>query len=342
MRQSGHTKAHIVRRRDIKTALAVLRMKEDNPGFWPGLAKRCNLDVLDVRHRKGYRPRYLDHNEVEDVLSGKISFEEVEGFGNEGKDTTKPQVQLENDLSDNMTDEDYIADESEDDNDNDGTNTTTYQPNPHPPPPPANNPDDPTPSFSEDENEAEQRADLELEHANTVDNQASATEERRLWELVNQPAPASTTEPIVKTEEEEDENAKLTRKPFGARKRRRDLVDWRDVTLYRGEWEGYGHEVLGVSREIVENWRGGKRRRVEEEEEEEEDGLSSGVVRALGDDEVVVEDDDVDDDDDKAGGHSHDEDLESASNADSASSSVIQAKGEVPSAEDMDTDTNEA
>lgn len=53
MRDTGHRKAQIIKTRDVKTALSVLNMKQDCSGFWPGLERRCSLDVVDYRHRKG-------------------------------------------------------------------------------------------------------------------------------------------------------------------------------------------------------------------------------------------------------------------------------------------------
>lgn len=100
---------------------------------------------------------------------------------------------------------------------------------------------------------------FEDEHAEAVDQKASKIEEQRLWKVLSRPAPVDL-DPEIKPE---DEDLETLRKPSGERKTKKDLVDWRDRTLYRGEWEEYGNDVFDVYEELSENRR--KRRRIAKE-----------------------------------------------------------------------------
>ncbi|KAL4792836.1 hypothetical protein BDV19DRAFT_367851, partial [Aspergillus venezuelensis] len=61
--------ATAIKASDVKSAARTLNMKSDNSDFWIGLARRCSLDVEDRRHRKGWNPVQLTHDEVEALLS---------------------------------------------------------------------------------------------------------------------------------------------------------------------------------------------------------------------------------------------------------------------------------
>ncbi|KAL4803191.1 hypothetical protein BDV18DRAFT_145340 [Aspergillus unguis] len=64
-----HESATVVRASDVRSAARTLDMKPDTSDYWIGLARRCSLDVQDIRHKKGWEPIPLDHDEVEDLLS---------------------------------------------------------------------------------------------------------------------------------------------------------------------------------------------------------------------------------------------------------------------------------
>lgn len=102
---------------------------------------------------------------------------------------------------------------------------------------------------------------LEDEHAETIDQKTSNLEEQRLWQVLGRPATIKL-DPNIKPEDGED--LETSRKPTGERKSKEDLVDWRDRTLYRSEWEEYGNEIFDMYEEISENRR--KRRRIAREE----------------------------------------------------------------------------
>ncbi|KAL4914131.1 hypothetical protein BDW62DRAFT_191229 [Aspergillus aurantiobrunneus] len=67
--KASRPSATVVRASDVRRAASTLNMKNDNSDFWIGLARRCNLDVEDRRHKKGWNPVALDYDEVEALLS---------------------------------------------------------------------------------------------------------------------------------------------------------------------------------------------------------------------------------------------------------------------------------
>lgn len=218
MRDTGHRKAKVVKSRDVRSALDVLNMKQSNSDFWIRLARRCSLDVVDSRHRKGWKSIPMDHNAVEDYLSGVISDDNI------AANSTEAENRIEKD-----TDEDK----------NSAISDVRSSSGPIP-------------------EEEQLYLSFEDEHAETLDQKASALEEHHLCHLLNHPTP-SDLDPTIKLEDNEE-----PRRPTGERKTKEDLVDWRDRTLYRSEWEEYGNEMFDVHEDIAEDRR--KRRRIIREE----------------------------------------------------------------------------
>lgn len=110
--------------------------------------------------------------------------------------------------------------------------------------------------------DSESAIDREEEFADILDREASRCEELKLWAVLGQPAPHHLHIPIIS---EEDAKAGL-HKPARERKSKRELVNWRDRTLYRSEWEEYESDLEDVEIELAQNRR--KRRRVEDEHPE--------------------------------------------------------------------------
>jgi hypothetical protein len=231
MRETGNHKARVVRSRDIKTALDVLNMKRDGYDYWAGLARRCSLEVSDVRHLKGWKSVHLDHDEVEAMLSGEIPFD-TEWVQSTSRQRSESRVGSE-------TDGGHTADTVEYDSDS----GSEYEPE-----------HSPIPSTRSSPEVSGGEGDPEDEHAEQIDQKVSCLEEAELWKALSRPAPAF----VIPIKEEGQDNK--PRKPIGERKTVQDLVDWREKTLYRSDWEEYGHEVYDIYEEISEERR--KRRRL--------------------------------------------------------------------------------
>lgn len=243
MRDTGHRKAQIIKTRDVKTALSVLNMKQDCSGFWPGLARRCSLDVVDYRHRKGWRSAYMDHNQVEDVLSGDVSHK------------TNPDGMNPSHLESRS--QEHAADGVTGNNDNDCDSDVRSSPEP----------------MVEQE---QLYLGLEDEHAETVDQKKSNLEELRLWSLLGHRAPVNL-DASVKPESEDD--TRVPPRPTGERKTKEDLVDWRDRTFFRSEWEEYGKDIFDIYEAISEDRR--KRRRIVKEPPRQPSGIASPASVSL-------------------------------------------------------------
>ncbi|RLL93928.1 hypothetical protein CFD26_100605 [Aspergillus turcosus] len=221
MRETGNRKARIVRSRDVRTALKVLNMPQDRFDFWVGLARRCSLQVADLRHKKGWHSELMDYDEVEDILSGKAPVD-ARSTSRRRSESRAPHGTIE-----------------DDDNESDVYSSASS-----------------ILSSPETTPIDEPSVNLEDEHAEEIDQVNNASEEIRLWNLIGQPAPFGISSLPSKTEQ----SSKL-RKPIGERKTKEDLVNWRDRTLYRSDWEEYGHEVHDLYEDLSENRR--KRRRIE-------------------------------------------------------------------------------
>ncbi|EAW11962.1 uncharacterized protein ACLA_007210 [Aspergillus clavatus NRRL 1] len=228
MRETGNRKARVVRSRDVKTALDVLNMTHDRFDFWVGLARRCRLQVADLRHKKGWQSQLMDYNEVEDLLSGKVPFN---GPSDERDSRSRSGSQSSHE----------DADESMDDHDSESAVSSSASS---------------LLSSPELSPVDEPFLDLEDEHAEKIDQKNNSSEELSLWNLMGQSAPQDI-ESLSLAKEEESKSCK----PAGERKLKEDLVDWRDRTLYRSEWEEYGHDIHDLHEDLSENRR--KRRRLE-------------------------------------------------------------------------------
>lgn len=233
IRETGREAAKFLRSRDVKAAIDVLGMKRNKFDFWIGLPRRCSLEVSDIRHRKGWASKYISYDEVEEILSR----EKLDETAHPEMSARKPSrgISRQN-----------VSKEA-------GLYATK---------------DDieraPSPSSSVSsllESDEEIFVDPEDDHAEEVDRKASTLEEVHLWRTLDRPVPADLDIPI-KSEGEDKEEEKTARRPRGQRKTKQDLVDWRDRTLYRSDWEEYGEGTFDLYEELSENRR--KRRRTDE------------------------------------------------------------------------------
>lgn len=262
----GRERANAVRRKDVKAAINILNMKPKRTNFLLNLARRNELVIKDEHKRKGWKAPTIDYDEAEKILNGETDyFQRV-------RDATRTIA------ADNANTEEVGKEDEVDSDNSDGE--YAYQPSRMTSRQPT---ELSSPNASSDEDETS--LDSEEEHANTLDREHSRREELALWHVLEKPAPPRLQTPI--TTEQDDKDA--SRRPTADRKAPQDMVEWRDRTLYRGEWEEYGYEVGDVEEALVENRR--KRRRVEEplsasvvnsEEEEEGEGEEEGDLPQLG------------------------------------------------------------
>ncbi|OJJ72357.1 hypothetical protein ASPBRDRAFT_123508 [Aspergillus brasiliensis CBS 101740] len=233
MRQTGNQKANVVRSRDVKTALDVLNMQRDRSDYWVGLARRCSLKVEDSRHRKGWKAVHMEHDEVEDILSGKLP------LGSKPGERSASRGRSGSRAPETMTDVED-ANYSDDEFESSSTASSVLS----------------SPMLSPVE---EQPVDPEDDHAEQIDGQRSRLEEMNLWKLIGEPPP----QPLEAQIQEYEAQDSIRQRPAGQRKAMEDLVDWRDRTFYRSEWEEYGHDLVDLYDELSESRR--KRRRFDQD-----------------------------------------------------------------------------
>lgn len=278
-----------VRTRDVKAALDTLNMSYDRGNLLVDFARRNGILIKDIRNRKGWKPRVLEYDEVERILSLDDDEYEEPGLG-------PFESEVEYDEDDDYDGEDEEEEEPEEKEEAEqpveqaqgeepGQKPQNYEPEPEPEsepelrpqPEPESEPplvqphlttDQPLPRqrrYSEGSYQSssgeEQDSDAEEVHAAHVDQEYDRREEVRLWQTLNQPIPPLLELPIV-PEEEMGEDSK--NRPFVVRRTREDMVDWRERTLYRAEWEEFGDLGSELEEDLQENRR--KRRRIEAEE----------------------------------------------------------------------------
>lgn len=239
-RQYGRTRVNAVRRKDVNAAINILNMKRNRSNFLLRLARRNELVIEDRQQKKGWKAKTFDYDEAEKILNGESDyFKRVKGLNLANAADTDDEVEKE------VEDEEYEKEDSDGENSHHPSRTTSRQPT-----------EPPSPNISSDSDD--NPFDSEEEHADTLDREHSRIEELKLWHLLEKPPPPHLETPI--TTEQDDKDA--SRKPTAERKAPQDMVEWRDRTLYRGEWEEFGYEVGNVEDTLVENQR--KRRRTDE------------------------------------------------------------------------------
>ncbi|KAJ5833292.1 hypothetical protein N7474_001603 [Penicillium riverlandense] len=231
VQRRGKQRTSAVRKRDVRTALDVLNMKRDRSDFWIKLARRNHLEVADMKNQKGWVPRVFSYDEIEKILSGDDDYFKL--------------VSETGVLPDDQPAEPAEEEEEEEDVGSPPSRASSELSSP----------------LSESELSL---LDPEDEHADILDRERSRRGELRLWNKLEQPAPSFLDEPIKEEDDENDpeKNKEVVRKPHGERKTKQDLVDWRDHTLYRSEWEDYGYGMEDLEEELAENRR--KRRRLDD------------------------------------------------------------------------------
>jgi hypothetical protein len=251
-RQYGRTRSNAVRKKDVKAAINILSMKQNRSNFLLRLARRNELVIEDRQQKKGWRARTFDYDQAEKILNGETDyFERV-------KDVTSANTaDTDNEAEEEVEHEEKDKEDFDGGDSNHPSRMTSRQPS-----------QPPSPNTSSDEDE-DNPFDSEEEHANTLDREHSRIEELKLWHLLGKPAPPHLH---LETHTPTDQDDKYSsRRPTAERKAPQDMVEWRDRTLYRGEWEEYGYEVRDVEDALVENRR--KRRRIDEP-------LSASVVNS--------------------------------------------------------------
>ncbi|KAJ5191376.1 uncharacterized protein N7498_010361 [Penicillium cinerascens] len=285
-----------VRTRDVKAALDTLNMTYDRGNLLVDFARQNGILIKDIRNRKGWKPRVLDYDEVERILSldddeyeepglgpfeSEVDYDEDDDYDGEDEEEEDPEEKEEVDQPVEQAQGEEPAQKPQN-HEPEPEPELESESEPQPPPPPQLEPeleaplvqphllatDQPLPRqrrYSEGSYQSssgeEQDSDAEEVHAAHVDQEYDRREEVRLWQTLNQPIPPLLELPIV-PEEEMGEDSKD--RPFVVRRTREDMVDWRERTLYRAEWEEFGDIGSELEEDLQENRR--KRRRIEAEE----------------------------------------------------------------------------
>ncbi|PGH15391.1 hypothetical protein AJ80_05575 [Polytolypa hystricis UAMH7299] len=242
MERAGFRREKVVRKEDVAAALDILKMKHDSKDFWTDAARRCSLDIKNIKHVKGWKALPMAYDEVEEQLSIEPS-----GYASSRRSSMSRASSVAGDAETSAYEDEEAASDNQDQDDA----SMHYSP----------------PSEAGSRASDNELSDPEEIHAAAMDQQASRADERRLRNHLgltppSPPPPSSTTMPQADVKmESEDESSLFPQKSLGVRKTKQELMDWRDRALYRSEWEEFGPETPLIEEELWENQRK-KRRRV--------------------------------------------------------------------------------
>lgn len=226
---SGQSKPRSqVRQRDVMAALNVLGMQPDAKAFWARVARKCKLRVYDkVRQRQVFGKRYsyveverlLGPSRINDRDSPEITAEDVNiSMSRKSPAPTVSSATTSKDSfwSDSVsTEADGSNPQSNDEGLLEKPLDSTKRQDSHGPFP-----------------------DASLE---SLDQQASLNEERRLWEMLG-------NDPVEKMQ---SVDLKLLSGPISKRRHKEHLLDWRDGLDYAEEWET--HDSLAYGNKFANN-----------------------------------------------------------------------------------------
>ena len=229
MSTSGQSKPRSqVRRRDVMAALNVLGMKPDAKAFWAGMARKCKLRVYDkVRQRQVSGKRY-SYVEVERFLGpSRISDRESPEIMAEDVNTSRSRKSPAPTVSSATTSKDSFWSDSisiEADGSSPQSNDKGLLEKP-----------------LDSTKRQDSHGPLPDAYLESLDQQASLDEERRLWEMLgNDPA-----------EKMQSVDMKPLSGPFSKRRHKEHLLDWRDGLDYAEEWET--HDTLAYGNKFADN-----------------------------------------------------------------------------------------
>ncbi|OCK99865.1 uncharacterized protein K441DRAFT_497847, partial [Cenococcum geophilum 1.58] len=219
--RTSHSAKPFVRKRDVLTAIDILRMKHNSKDFWITTARRCGVLVYEENRpkfnsspRRKNRRKSMNYDAVEELLE--------ESYG--GKSHSKrseyatPQP-LNSTIESQLTQTKIYYSQSErSSSGHDSSSGSDFDGLPMP--------------ARRRERKTRKLEHVEDEYAEKFDQKTSRLEEETLWTMLGQELPAH-----VKEEHEDLPNVPTKRKEYD------DLVDWRDWTDYQAEWERYGDIV---------------------------------------------------------------------------------------------------
>lgn len=243
--RSGRDRKRHVRMQDVRAAVEVLNMKHRRPNF-VDVARRNELTIKDIHNRKGWVSSVFSYDEAEEIIDKNEWFR----YRKDGTRSRKRHFE-------EVSDEEAEDEEEDDDGEMEESHPATE------PEPESDVESEPLSEVDNDDNqslrthdsselsshlgpsdELEMELDPEEQQAENADLHASCRHEANIRRLMDQPLP-STLEQNLKAEEAEAES-----KQQYERRNRQGIMEWRDRTLYRSEWEEYGYDLADLKEEL--------------------------------------------------------------------------------------------
>lgn len=271
----GNAVKTIVRKQDVAAAITILGVPEDSFSFWPNLARRNQLRVVDNHRNKRWGPwSLLDYDKVENILSeaprGRRGQRSVSRLPESSSVPDDSDYAEGADMGDGIDSIDGLASDQ-------SAEQTSFARNGQPA----------LSSLRGDTNTSINHVQSRIEHSDTyaaasdqedssnsgdeedrqleiLDQANSGREERKLYEDLGWFIPTDSR--LWESEQREDQDEQ---QPTTVREAIPDLRDWRDsISNYVGSWGEYGHGPKDA--QFLENRRQPKRRRTEDSGKQQE------------------------------------------------------------------------
>lgn len=313
-RYEMYAPAKLVKHQDVVAAVDVLKMKRDSFAFWQKAPRRCGLQVVKVRHGRGFNKHPLSYEDVETALSKRSkkrrgrrqSSTESEDYTS--SEETSAETSTEGSTTDqDSEDGDATRSKSASEHDADGLSTPSFPPfrstlpsrreETHKARVSSDDTDSDHTDATESDSSFESRQHA---RANTVDLIASRAENLRLLRLLQDdsspvpdtdthnttpppppppcPIPQSPPPPQRPDHQHTYQYPPIVPTTPSQAQTKRTLTkfkDWKDTFLPRAEWEENG-ELLPPERFLRTEEERWSRRRKREEGHEDERSRSRG------------------------------------------------------------------
>ncbi|CAG8240090.1 unnamed protein product [Penicillium olsonii] len=235
--RSGQNRKNHIRLSDVRAAIEVLNMKHRRPNF-VDTARRNEVEIADVHHRKDWVPTPFTYEEVEEIIDksewSKYRSDAAMSGGVNMDDEENDNAESESEDSDDEGPEEATNDQAEPPLDHD------HDPEIVDLDPPSSREDSPASSQPDSSDELEM--DPEEMHADLADEAISQREEAMFMRLMDKSVP--THQPMKKEDADDQVNAPPERRA------RDEVFDWRSRVLYRSEWEEYGYNFADLKGEF--------------------------------------------------------------------------------------------
>lgn len=234
--RKGNNRKPLIRVSDVRAAIEVLNMTHRRPNF-VDTARRNQLQIADIHHRKGWVPTQFTYEEAETIIrkrkwSKYRSDAAISGEADQDNEDTSNELEIE-DSDDGLEAEDAEAADSQ----------PEYEPDVVDLDPSPSREGSPGSQSEMDSGAEELEMDDEEKYADAADEAASRREEAKFLQSMDKSG--EYNEAALK---EEDPDSQLSEYP--EHRTKEPVFDWRSRVPYQSEWEAFRYDFADVKEEF--------------------------------------------------------------------------------------------